>query len=72
MKKIRLDIDALDVQSFATVHPSGARGTVLGADSDLSYERTYGERTCPQEEACWLREETVDTVCLLTNPSCPC
>jgi hypothetical protein len=58
MKKIRLDIDELDVQSFATVYPDGARGTVQGADSAPSYEQSY-EGTCYQwVEECGLREET--------------
>jgi len=37
MKKIHLDVDALDVQSFATVAPDeGGRGTVRGAETAVS------------------------------------
>lgn len=32
MKKLTLDIDALDVESFQTADPQRPRGTVLGAD----------------------------------------
>ena len=51
MKKIRLDLEALDVQSFATAAPEGARGTVHGAGTAISacycYPVSYfHEETC--------------------------
>ena len=71
MKKIRLDIDQLDVQSFATVLPDGARGTGRGADSAPSYAQTYEGQTCPRErETCWLGEET--DLCITFDLSCTC
>ncbi|MFL5383277.1 MAG: hypothetical protein ACJ8GN_12220 [Longimicrobiaceae bacterium] len=71
MKKIRLDIDELDVQSFATVHPDGARGTVQGADSAPSYEQSY-EGTCYQwVEGCGVRENPTRD-CITFDLSCTC
>ena len=32
MNKLRLDLDALDVQSFATLAPADERGTVFGQE----------------------------------------
>jgi hypothetical protein len=69
MKKIRLDIDKLEVQSFATVHPDGARGTVQGA-ADVSYYLSY-EDTCYQRVGgCGLRNET--DLCITLELSCTC
>jgi hypothetical protein len=70
MKKIRLDIDQLDVQSFATVHPDGARGTVRGADN-VGYYPSY-EGTCYQwVEECGIRENPTG-VCITFDLSCTC
>ena len=49
MKKIRLDIDRLDVQSFITAAPSTARGTVPGAGGDV-----VGPATVSQPPQCWV------------------
>ena len=55
MKKFRLDLDALDVQSFVTLRAGDARGTVRGADSgDLAEPDTQEQscdRTCPHCES---------------------
>lgn len=47
MKKLKLDVDALHVESFEAERGEGARGTVLGADSEGS-----GNIYCISAEPC--------------------
>ena len=46
MRKMRLQVDALLVESFDTAAMSGARGTVRGHAS-LYWEDCYESETCP-------------------------
>jgi hypothetical protein len=46
MKKLRLDLDALDVQSFATLRVDDGRGTVRGADSGDLAESDSQVQSC--------------------------
>ena len=49
MKKIRMDVDALMVQSFETHAPSGA-GTVVAAEDTTTVAPTYPN--CSAIDAC--------------------
>jgi len=48
MKKLKLDLDTLPVESFETaaVHP-GARGTVRGRDAARAFTQAQGTASCP-------------------------
>ena len=50
MKKLKLDIDELTVESFAAVQEDGEKGTVAGLETlDLSHCHTHcGD--CPTDE----------------------
>ena len=59
MKKLRLEIEALTVETFATAaRDGGARGTVRGRDSDAGVgtdplnSRMYSESTCDANYDC--------------------
>jgi len=79
MGKLRLEMDALVVESFATAQRVPGAGTVRGRYLDVPREDTPGEtvtvpetqgRTCPY--TCW---ETCGWSACVTNCSCittPC
>lgn len=79
MNKLRLEMDALVVESFATAGREQGAGTVRGRFFDVPREDTPGEvitvpvtqaRTCPY--TCW---ETCGVTVCVTNCSCittPC
>lgn len=50
MGKIRLAIDELDVQSFATAEAASGRGTVLGAEDQV----VVGPATVSQPPRCYV------------------
>jgi hypothetical protein len=56
MKKIRLEVDALAVQSFATAPPREARGTVVAhntrAEYTCVYHCTFRGFTCEGDLTC--------------------
>lgn len=52
MKKFRLDLDTLDVQSFATLRIPDARGTVRGAANDLAEPDTQAQSCNPSCQYC--------------------
>lgn len=67
MKKIRLEIDALEVRSFATDTAAEARGTVRGRESPGSAYTYGGQDSCYQ--ACFPQTHEFDT-CGQTGPGC--
>lgn len=66
MKKLKLDLDALAVASFATGGQAALRGTMRGHDSHLTGTETYRcpTPTCPTPAAtrftCAVGEEAAD------------
>lgn len=46
MKKLMLDVEALEVESFRTADPHSARGTVVGADAAMTVEPYCMTFTC--------------------------
>jgi hypothetical protein len=59
MNKLRLDVDGLRVESFATQAAAPARGTVRGHDDTIEtenctidYEHTCWLATCPTFKGC--------------------
>jgi hypothetical protein len=52
MKKIRLDVDALRVESFGTTKEEGARGTVLAHSGWSACPTGCGEWTCLNYGSC--------------------
>ena len=65
-KKLRLEIDALAVESFETAMPRGAHGTVRGAEATAAC--SDGPVTChPTNDPC----DTCDTSCA-GGPFCDC
>jgi hypothetical protein len=52
IKKLRLDLEALSVESFATADGEGGRGTVRGNVAFGEANPNTDESTCNPEQAC--------------------
>jgi hypothetical protein len=74
MRKVLLDLDSLDVQSFETTRPLRApRGTVEAHDSDLTaggYEDTCGQ-SCTCFHVCHTNEASCPACQLSDLGTCP-
>jgi hypothetical protein len=69
MRKIKLDIDELDVESFEPSEGNGERGTVRGlltAYYEICYEGDTWQATCTCEPTC-----NADTCYNCPTPACP-
>lgn len=62
MKKMRLDTEALRVQSFAVAEVQTRAGTVWGHDDDGTIRDSCGGRTC----------DTVICVCVVSQDRSAC
>jgi hypothetical protein len=63
MKKIRLDVDALEISSFATETAEGQRGTVRGASGYTCYHTVGYYRTqCVDYPMSYWGEESCECV----------
>ena len=70
MKKLRLELDALRVDSFATADSEDGRGTVEGY---ISARCTGGTMTCNGGNTCGDGDTCNQYTCNLSdNGSCPC
>jgi hypothetical protein len=63
MKKLTLDLDALEVDAFDTL-PTGGRGTVAGRDAEVGTYTAVEDYSCYED--CTTRGE--DLSC---QPTCP-
>jgi hypothetical protein len=78
MKKIRLDLDTLDVVSFATAGgPNAPRGTIHGNSSTyftMGQVSCYGECMTKEYDSCWEAGPSVGPSCdsICTGPSVGC
>lgn len=53
MRKLKLDLDALEIESFETDETAEARGTVEGRNPPpVQTEATCGQYTCGNEYTC--------------------
>lgn len=79
MRKLRVDLDDLSVESFATQEGARGHGTLFGHDSGTGYTDCWGQ-TCPDCGATALvactqqcgsgQEQTCDMTCATCNNSC--
>jgi hypothetical protein len=75
MKKLLLDVGALEVQSFATSHSQGARGTVWGAESVEYPQEPLPSRAvdgCESGSCLGTREDCGPTFITCPNLKHPC
>ena len=75
MRKIRLDLDALEVESFPTADGDGERGTVLAQQSIFQCsvaDTCFGNPTCLGHATCACACSETDGVriCKSCGPSC--
>jgi hypothetical protein len=72
MKKLRLDVEALRVESFATGRGGGPAGTVHGFNHTRNNHATCGfQNTCVNELTCY--QTCGDTCkCAVTQPEVSC
>lgn len=78
MKKIKLDLDALNVESFTTASARVGTGTVRARESadmgDTVFDNTCGHyATCDQQCAPWTRQDGCETGlgCTTENSAAP-
>lgn len=70
MKKLHLDLDALEVESFSTVAGEKERGTIEG----LEWTEEWNSNCCPQSAsvpvACFCASNDINNTCETTcNPN---
>jgi hypothetical protein len=79
MRKLKLQVEALEVESFRTSHETRGRGTIRGlADAStivVEDQIMYFPRTAPPAESCDTCHHTCETMCscaTLPCASCAC